>query len=174
MLASALNSHPEILCPHEYWKRQEDWMYALTLLQQETHIQGKRTTVAHGQNRNFTDEMLRARYPIMLLHRADEVQGVLSSMYMGGAPEDEYVINPDSFRQVLNDRRRFMEHIWPHADFVVTYESLTCGQHADELDEWISHDICDFLEVSRQVLIPTTTKFTRRNPRNLDELRTLL
>lgn len=143
MLASFLNSHPDISCAFN----------------SDADI-----SIFHFHNVQWDWLKL----PTILIER-DYFDGAVSEMVSPQRANHKYELSVYSVQVAINRRKLYTELIRPHADLVLRYEDLTNG--GEEITQLDCPELCDVLGVERRLLTTDFQKLKKMIPKNIGEIR---
>ena len=156
MLASALDSHPDINCGGEVFRKRPlyDWL-------------GSGAGIKGGIVNLFKSGIITDKHKVIVLTR--DALGVAKSGTSALSTGELHAMDANTTKKQMRissvskgtqDRcNRLLVEARKHKDvFQVSYEEMTCNKNIDVIPTEISYKICDFLGVKRAELRPVFKK----------------
>lgn len=165
MLASALDSHPDICCTGEYGMTEKfpigrSGGKIKGCIVQAYHIQQGIAPPDFDTGRLIW--LTRPVYEIAISRHYDNANGASAAQYLEPTEKTgvQRLVLPDTVKNlqiqigVVTQVARAREHL------AVNYKGLCAGKDTRAIRWEVAHQLCDFLEVDRQPLLPATHKPT--------------
>jgi len=167
LLCSALNSHPDIYCPHEPTTEIQHALDAYTSQIRIMHESTDKRVVGYHHHAQLTTAAMLDDANINIhLHRRDIRQGAIAEMSLGFPRANGKFTLKESFIDKVEATRRSLDaELAAVADVSICFEDLHDGGPIAELPENISRQLCEAIGVDYQPLITSTKPEAEKRPK---------
>ena len=173
MLCSLLESHPDIVCPHESLLTIDGVAPDFNRVFAKLRGQQPFNTYygLHAQYPNVTHDMLHASIPKILLYREDEIKGALSQyVHSIRRVNRQFELDPAIVQNRAEQRYARTAEMAEHCTMTVSYEELTGGgANISRLNPDLGNRILTHIGAEPAILTTQIRKNTQMLPKNLDE-----
>lgn len=171
VLCSLLDSHPDIVCPHEVLNPGRGDKLNYIEVAERLNIENSKFIGLHGHFEYLSNEILNAPFPKLLLYRKDEIMGGIKQSLMGiRRVNGLFELHAPTAIWNSNLRINRNKEMRLHSTNSISYEKLTNNEEVTELPKGITKRLLSFVGAEYQTLATTVRKEPEMLPKNIEEI----